>query len=82
MREEIERSKEPNGTVINIVPWLSRTTLDIIGIGTCITYIYGRCRVLIRCPVLRFSTAAANYDCEAIDNGQNNELTKSYNNIL
>ncbi|GJJ07024.1 hypothetical protein Clacol_001222 [Clathrus columnatus] len=59
IKEQIESEENPaTANVVNIVPWLSRMTLDIIGV------------------------AAADYDFEALDGGQNNRLTQAYGNVM
>ncbi|GJJ11014.1 hypothetical protein Clacol_005243 [Clathrus columnatus] len=55
IKEQIESTGNP---VVNIVPWLSRTTLEIIG------------------------AASADYNFEAIDGGQTNQLAQAYNNLM
>ncbi|GJJ11676.1 hypothetical protein Clacol_005912 [Clathrus columnatus] len=55
IKEQIESTGNP---VVNMVPWLSRMTLEIIG------------------------AASADYDFEAIDGGQTNQLTQAYSNLM
>ncbi|GJJ11713.1 hypothetical protein Clacol_005950 [Clathrus columnatus] len=62
LREQIESAGNPESNVINMLPWLSRTTLDIIGVSL---------------PSL-FIIAAAEYDFEAIDGGQDNRADAFY----
>lgn len=75
IKQQIESTKETNPNVVNIVPWLSRLALDVIGTGLFypfISFIYN---------LYHLFTAAAAYEFEAIEGGQSNRLAKIYGDL-
>ncbi|GJJ11694.1 hypothetical protein Clacol_005930 [Clathrus columnatus] len=74
IKEQIELTENP---VVNMVPWFSRTTLEIIGAGIVLLplFIYNN-------QFYASLLASADYDFEAIDGGQTNQLTQAYSNLM
>ena len=78
MWKEVIQASSQDGKRLNVLTWISRCTLDVIGEGTICSLFFRKCGHELNHPIF---LVAFDVDCGALDDNLN-PMMQAYRNML